>query len=110
MHAYLQPRVHHRLPEVRRVQRRGDLRRAIHESLAAGPVVPLGDGTWSPTAAAWPGYAGPLFLAADGGEWYTHMACTFRDSMNGPLYLVFQEVLEPEAGARYNPEPTAAVG
>lgn len=75
---------------------RGDLRRAIHESLAAGPVVPLGDGTWSPAAAAWPGYAGPLFLAADGGEWYTHMAFTFRDSMNGPLYLVFQEVLEPD--------------
>ena len=75
------------------------LRQAIAEALADGPVVPLGDGTWAPTAAAWPGYPGPLFLAAEGGDWYSHMAFTFRDSMNGPLYLVFQEVLEPDEEA-----------
>lgn len=34
-------------------------------------------------------------LHAEGGRWFTHGAMVSRDSMLGPLYLIFQEVLEP---------------
>jgi hypothetical protein len=34
-------------------------------------------------------------LHAEGGRWFTHGAIVSRDSMLGPLYLIFQEVLEP---------------
>ena len=75
------------------------LKRDIRESLVRGlersPVVPLGDGTWSPASAPWTGYRGPVMLHADGGAWFTHGTMTGRDSLLGPLYLVFQEVLDP---------------
>lgn len=78
-----------------------DVRASLKGSMERAPVVPLGDGTWSRTAAPWTGYRGPVALQADGGNWYTHGTMTARDSLLGPLYLVFQEVLEPgevEAG------------
>jgi len=75
------------------------LKRDIRESLIRGlersPVVPLGDGSWSPASAPWTGYRGPVMLHADGGAWFTHGTMTGRDSLLGPLYLVFQEVLDP---------------
>ena len=72
-----------------------DIRTALAEALASGPVVPLGDGNWCPTAGAWPGSAGPLCLFAEGGNWYSHMSFTHRDAVHGPMRLVFQEVLAP---------------
>lgn len=72
-----------------------DIRRAFFESMEDSPVVPLGDGTWCPTAPPWVEYRGPLMLYAEGGRWFTHGAMVTRDSMLGPLYLAFQEVLEP---------------
>jgi hypothetical protein len=35
-----------------------DIRAAYFEELARGPVVPLGDGTWRPTAPPWVGQRG----------------------------------------------------
>ncbi len=82
------------------------LKRDIRESLVRGlersPVVPLGDGSWSPASAPWTGYRGPVMLHADGGAWFTHGTMTGRDALLGPLYLVFQEVLDPH-------EPLAGV-
>ena len=76
------------------------LKENIRESLAASfertPVVPLGDGTWSRATAPWTLYRGPVMLHADGGKWFTHGAITVRDSLLGPLYLVFQEVVAPD--------------
>lgn len=72
-----------------------DIRAAFLDSLARGPVVPLGDGTWCPTAAPWAGADGPTCLFAEEGKWYTHGAVTLRDSLTSPLYLVFQEIIEP---------------
>ena len=70
-----------------------DIRAALRDSLARGPVVPLGDGTWCPSAGPWAEARGPLALQADGGTWFTHGShCR---EMLGPLYLVFQEVIEP---------------
>ena len=76
-----------------------DIRTALFEALAEGPVVPLGDGNWSPAAGPWAGYPGPLCLFAEGGNSYSHMAFTLRDSLHGPLYLVFQEVIAPDEEA-----------
>ncbi|GBG08968.1 hypothetical protein PAT3040_03585 [Paenibacillus agaridevorans] len=74
---------------------RADIRRSLRETMARSPVVPLGDGSWAPSCAPWAEYSGPLSLYADGGKWGTHGSMVARDSMLGPLYLVFQEVLEP---------------
>jgi len=74
---------------------REDIRRAASETMARSPVVPLGDGTWVPTLPPWVEGRGPLVLYAEGGRWYTHGAMVTRDSLLGPLYLAFQEVLDP---------------
>jgi hypothetical protein len=76
-----------------------DIRQAFAESMAKSEVVPLGDGTWCPTAPPWVEYRGPLSLFADGGKWFTHGGMVTRDSLLGPLYLVFQEVLDPKEPA-----------
>jgi hypothetical protein len=78
---------------------KADIRAAFAEAMAKSPVVPLGDGTWCPTVAPWAESRGPLLLHADGGTWITHGAMPARDSLLGPLYLVFQEVLDPKEPA-----------
>jgi hypothetical protein len=72
-----------------------DIRTAFFESMGRSPVVPLADGTWCPTAPPWAEYRGPLALYADGGDWWTHGATFTRDSLLGPIYLIFQEVIDP---------------
>jgi hypothetical protein len=72
-----------------------DIRKAFFDSVARSPVVPLGDGTWVPTAPPWADDSGLLCQFADGRKWQTHGTFLARDSMLGPLYLVFQEVLDP---------------
>ena len=57
--------------------------------------MPLGDGSWVPTAAPWATSSGPVMLQADGGAWDSHGTVTTRDSLLGPLYLIFQEVIDP---------------
>jgi hypothetical protein len=74
---------------------RKDIRTAYYESIGRSPVIPLGDGTWTPTVAPWTEYPGPLTLFADGGDWFSHGTIACRDSMIGSLYLVIGEVLEP---------------
>lgn len=79
---------------------REDIRASFREALRRGPVIPLGDGSWVPTAGPWSGHPGPLALYADGGEWFTHGMFGGRDSLIGALYLVIGEVFdarEPEA-------------
>jgi hypothetical protein len=73
-----------------------DIRTAFFDGLARGPVVPLSDGSWIPTAPPWAEYQGPVSLYAEGGNWYTHGTFTARDGMLGPLYLVFHEVIAPD--------------
>lgn len=74
---------------------KADIRAAFTTALNESPVVPLGDGTWTRAAPPWTDYRGPVMLHADGGNWFTHGSMTSRDSLLGPLYLVFQEVIAP---------------
>ncbi|MBI3922194.1 MAG: hypothetical protein HY318_12305, partial [Armatimonadetes bacterium] len=74
---------------------RADLRAAFFESLARGPVVPLGDGTWSPTSGPWAGSCGPKCLFTDGGNWWTHGSMTARDDIIGPIHLASLGILDP---------------
>ncbi|MCU6712038.1 hypothetical protein M6D81_25400 [Paenibacillus sp. J5C_2022] len=74
-----------------------DIIASFRETLVHSPVVPLADGSWVPTAAPWAEHTGPLSLYADGGKWGTHGSIVARDSLLGPLYLVLQEVLDPNA-------------
>ncbi len=78
---------------------REDIGLALEENLAQSPVVPLGDGTWCPSAGPWAEARGPVGLLTDEHNWWTHGTFLARDSMVGPLYLLFQEVLAPDEPA-----------
>jgi hypothetical protein len=71
-----------------------DIRTALAESLAKSPALPLGDGTWCPTTAPYPEYRGPLSLYAEGG-YNCWDSFPLRDSLTGPLWLIFTGVLDP---------------
>ena len=76
-----------------------DIRMSFFETMAKSPVVPLGDGSWVPTVAPWANYSGPVMLQAEGGNWDSHGTVTTRDSLLGPIYLLFQEVIDPHEPA-----------
>jgi hypothetical protein len=76
-----------------------DIRQAVFDVMGKSPVIPLGDGSWVPTLPPWVEYRGPMALAAEGGNWFTHGAIVSRDSLLGPMYLAFQEVLDPKEPA-----------
>lgn len=78
---------------------KSDIRTALLEAMGRSPVIPLANGAWCPTAPPWVEYRGPLALYADGGKWFTHGAMVSRDSLLGPIYLIFQEVLDPNEPA-----------
>ena len=90
-------RLHHEAAALK-----ADIRTAFFDSLAHGPVVPLGDGTWCPTAGPWVGASGPVCLFADDRPVWTHGTFGGRDSMLGPMQLIYQEVIAPD-------EPAAAL-
>ncbi len=74
-----------------------DIRKGFLDAMARAPVVPLADGSWVPSMPPWVEYRGPLCLYADGQDWFTHGTFVGRDSLLGPLYAVFQEVIDPNS-------------
>ena len=72
-----------------------DILIALADAMARAPVIPIGDGTWVPTAPAWAEGTGPLAFLAEPGHTWTHGTFVAHDSLTGPLYLAFQEVLDP---------------
>ena len=73
---------------------RADIRKILDIVTAESPVIPLGDGTWSPTCPAWAESRGPAALHVDGSPCNTHGSPACRDSLIGPLYLILQEVVD----------------
>ena len=73
-----------------------DIRTAFLDSLAHGPVIPIGNGTWCPTAAAWVGPQGPKCLFTDTKQWWSHGSMSIRDAALGPCHLISQEVFAPD--------------
>ncbi len=73
----------------------GDVRKAVSDSIARSPVVPLGDGTWCPTIPGWAEAGALSFMVLDRTPDYTHFTSVAHDSIIGPMYLIFSEVLEP---------------
>ena len=72
-----------------------DIRESFFSAMALSPVVPLGDGTWSPTAPPWPEASGGLrLLLANREKIYSHGTFTAQDALLGALYLTFCEVLD----------------
>jgi hypothetical protein len=78
---------------------KADIRESFFHSMAGSPVVPLGDGTWCPTAPPWTESTGPQMLYADKWNSFSHGTFTVRDVMLGPMYLIFCEVLDPDETA-----------
>lgn len=76
-----------------------DIRAAFFKSMGDSPVIPLADGAWRPTAPPWPEHQGPLSLFTDNGRWFSHGSMQIRDALVGPLYLIYQEVLDPDEPA-----------
>ena len=77
---------------------RQNIRDSLMESLAASPVIPLGNGCWIPGVAPWTEYPGPLTLYAEGGKWYSHGTSTIRDILN-VQYLILHGVVDPDEQA-----------
>lgn len=73
-----------------------DIRESIDSTLAKSPVVPLGDGTWSPTLPPWTEAPGPRLLYQKRETFRSHGTFTVPDGLLGPMYLVFCEVIDPD--------------
>lgn len=72
-----------------------DIRESIDSTMAKSPVVPLGDGTWSPTIPPWTEAPGPRLLYQKHEAFRSHGTFTVPDGLLGPMYLVFCEVVDP---------------
>jgi hypothetical protein len=75
---------------------KNDIRISLENSISNSPVVPLGDGSWSPTVPPWTEAIGPRALHIIPENYVSHGTVTAPDVLLGPLYLVFCEVLTPE--------------
>jgi hypothetical protein len=78
---------------------RSDIRKSFFTSMAGSPVVPMGDGTWCPTAPPWTEAKAMRLLYLNPETFMSHGTFTVSDAMLGPMYLVFCEVLDPEEKA-----------
>lgn len=87
-------------PEADRIARYADehyanVRQSLDRSFAEAPCVPLSNGHWCPSLAAWTENTGTLCLYADGGQWYTHATVNARDAICGSQYMLIHELVDP---------------
>jgi hypothetical protein len=75
---------------------KNDIRLSYYNTMARAPVIPTGDGSWSPLTPPWAEHQGGTTLFADGGNWFSHGNFASRSALAGPLYLVLAGILKPE--------------
>ncbi|MBI5009451.1 MAG: hypothetical protein HZB98_07360 [Bacteroidia bacterium] len=75
---------------------KNDIRDSFFKSLAFSPVVPMSNGTWSPTVPPWTEATALRLLYLNPETFLSHGTFTVSDAMLGPMYLVFCEVFEPD--------------
>ncbi|MBK9390094.1 MAG: hypothetical protein IPN68_07850 [Bacteroidetes bacterium] len=80
---------------------KNDIRESFFRSMGVSPVVPLGDGTWSPTVPPWTEATALRLLYLNPETFLSHGTFTVSDAMLGPLYLVFCEVIDPQETASH---------
>jgi hypothetical protein len=78
---------------------KADIRESFFNVMALSPVVPLGDGTWCPTAPPWTESVGLRAIYMKPEAFWSHGTFTPSDALLGPLYLVFCEVLDADEPA-----------
>ncbi len=76
-----------------------DIRTTFFAKMFRSPVVPLGDGSWSPTAPPWAEQPGPRLLYQRPDRYRSHGTFIAPDNLLGPFYLVFCEVLDDDEPA-----------
>jgi len=74
---------------------KADIRRSFFESLACSPVMPIGDGTWVPTAAPWANSTGPECFGVKAQRRWSHGSLTIRDDCLGVNHLIAHGIIEP---------------
>ncbi len=74
---------------------RKDIVHSVAYAQARAPLLPRGDGSWSPELPSWVEYVGSTSYYVDGGEWFSHGCFSARSSLTGPLYLAVSEVFDP---------------
>jgi hypothetical protein len=75
---------------------KNDIRDSFFRSLAVSPVIPLRNGTWSPTVPPWTEADALRLLYLNPETFLSHGTFTVSDAMLGPLYLIFCEVFKPD--------------
>ncbi len=78
---------------------KGYIRDGFQKALSDAVAVPLSNGTWCPAVSPWVGINGPVCLHMNLDQAFTHGCINLRDSLLGPMHLVFQEVLAPDEPA-----------
>ena len=75
---------------------RADLRASLEHARRRAPVVPLGDGTWTPVLPPWAEYTGGVSRYTDGGEWFSHGSFVCRDTLIGALAFALSDLYAPD--------------
>ncbi len=76
---------------------KADILKTVKTLLGISPVVPLGDGRWTPMLPPWAEADAPRALLLKNETFWSHGTFTGIDALTGPMYLVFCEVIAPEA-------------
>ncbi len=78
-----------------------DIRKSFFKAMTKSPAVPLSSGFWVPTVPPWAEEAenGATCFYPKEGRSFSHSTFMCRDNIIGPLWLIYQEVIDPNEQA-----------